>query len=138
MRTALKFREGKRDSSSLVYVLHKTCNQTFSLRSRESTVKKCTKKRDARAKLLFCVINLLLFLTSWLPSPSPSSLLKLPATTTATATRKQYGFNFIMQDNLQDINFAGTSLIYIHFFTVLARLHREDGDGNEKVTFKMN
>ena len=52
------------------------------------------------------------FLTSSLPSPSPSSLLKLPA------TRKQYGFNFIMQD----INFAGTSFIYIHFFTVLARL----------------
>ena len=72
------------------------------------------------------------FLTSWLPSPW--SLLKLPAKTTATATRKQYGFNFIMQD----INFAGTSLSYIHFFTVLARLHREDGDGNEKVTFKMN
>ena len=26
LRTALKFRERKRDSSSLVYVLHKTCN----------------------------------------------------------------------------------------------------------------
>ena len=35
--------------------------------------KKCTKKRDSRAKLLFCLINLLLF-------PSPSSLLKLPNT----------------------------------------------------------
>ena len=53
---------------------------------------------------------------------------------TATATRKQCGFNYIMQD----INFALASLIYIHFFTVLARLHREDGDGNEKVTFTMN
>ena len=40
------------------------------------TAKKCTKKRDARAKLLFCVINILLFLTFSLPSPS--SLLKLP------------------------------------------------------------
>ena len=40
------------------------------------TTKKCTKKRDARAKLLFCVINILLFLTFSLPSPS--SLLKLP------------------------------------------------------------
>ena len=39
-------------------------------------VKTCKKKRDARAKLLFCVINPLLFLTSSLPSPS--SLLKLP------------------------------------------------------------
>ena len=33
----------------------------FSRRSRARTVKKCTKKRDARAKLLFWVINLLLF-----------------------------------------------------------------------------
>ena len=40
------------------------------------TTKKCTKKRGARAKLLFCVINILLFLTFSLPSPS--SLLKLP------------------------------------------------------------
>ena len=37
-----------------VYVLHKTCNYAFSRRSRARTVKKCTKKRDARAKLLFC------------------------------------------------------------------------------------
>ena len=37
---------------------------TFSRRSRARTVKKCTKKRDARANLLFCVINLLLF---WRP-----------------------------------------------------------------------
>ena len=57
LRTALKFRERKRDSSLLVYVLHKTCNKAFSRRSRARTVKKCTKKRDARAKLLFCVIN---------------------------------------------------------------------------------
>ena len=34
------------------------------------------KKRDPRAKLLFCVINPIAFLTSWLPSPS--LLLKLP------------------------------------------------------------
>ena len=60
-RTALTFRERKRDSSSLVYVLHKTCNWAFSRRSRARTVKKCKKRRDARAKLLFCIINLLLF-----------------------------------------------------------------------------
>ena len=30
-----------------------------SLRSRATTAKKCTKKRDARAKLLFCYLNLL-------------------------------------------------------------------------------
>ena len=31
---------------------------------REVTTKKCTKKRDARAKLLFCLINLFLFTPS--------------------------------------------------------------------------
>ena len=31
---------------------------------REVTTKKCTKKRDPRAKLLFCVINLFLFTRS--------------------------------------------------------------------------
>ena len=31
---------------------------------REVTTKKCTKKRDARAKLLFCLINLFLFTRS--------------------------------------------------------------------------
>ena len=64
LRTTLKFRERKRDSSSLVCVVHKTCNEAFSRRSRARKVKKCTKKRDARAKLLFCTVNLLLF---WRP-----------------------------------------------------------------------
>ena len=54
LRTALKFRGRKRDSSSLVYVLHKTCKRAFSRRSRARTAKKCTKKRDARAKLFVC------------------------------------------------------------------------------------
>ena len=38
--------------SSLVYLL-----RVVSRRSRATTAKKCTKKRDARAKLLFCLIN---------------------------------------------------------------------------------
>ena len=38
--------------------------------------KKCTKKRDARAKFYFCSIAFLPF-----SLPSPSSLLKLPNTT---------------------------------------------------------
>ena len=57
-------------SSSLVYVLHKTWNWAFSRRSRAVTVKKCTKKRDARAELLFCLLNLLLLLTFSLLSAS--------------------------------------------------------------------
>ena len=36
----------------------------FSRRSRAVTANKCTKKRDARTKLLFCFINLLLFCRS--------------------------------------------------------------------------
>ena len=35
--------------------------KAFSRRSRAATAKKCTKKRDARAKLLFWLLNLLLF-----------------------------------------------------------------------------
>ena len=48
--------------------------------------KKCTKKRDACAKLLFCQSNhvsLLPFLM-----PLPSSLLKLPIDRCITATQK--------------------------------------------------
>ena len=40
--------------------------------------KKCPKRCDTRAKLLFCLQNLLLFLTFSLPSPSPLSDLKVP------------------------------------------------------------
>ena len=43
--------------------------------SRAATVKKCTKKHDARAKLLFCLLNLLRFFPFLLTSPLP--LLKL-------------------------------------------------------------
>ena len=67
--TALKFRKGKKNSSSHVYVLHQTCNEAFSRCSR------------ARAKLLFCFINLFLYLMTFsLPSLSvvaESSLVTL-------------------------------------------------------------
>ena len=33
--------------------------------SRAATVKKCTKKHDARAKLLFCLLNLQLYCTAF-------------------------------------------------------------------------
>ena len=48
----------------------------YSRCSRVTTAKKCTKKRDARAKLLFCLFNPIAFSPFSLPSPSP--LLKLP------------------------------------------------------------
>ena len=63
-------RKRKTISSSLVYVLHKTCNWIFSRRSRAVTAKKFTKKRAARAELLFCLLNLLLLLTFSLLSAS--------------------------------------------------------------------
>ena len=50
--------------SLLVFVLHKTWNQAFSCGSCAGTAKKCTKKCDAFAKLLFCLVKLLLFLLS--------------------------------------------------------------------------
>ena len=78
------FRRRKKISSSLVYVLHKTWVLAFSRRSRAVTpAKKCTKKRGARANLMFCLINLLLFLTFSLPWPS--SLLNLPTTNSKAA-----------------------------------------------------
>ena len=50
-------------------------------RSRAETAKKCTKKRDARTKLLFCQSKSTAFLTFSLSSPSSSSSLKLPSVT---------------------------------------------------------
>ena len=65
-----KKKERKREEiSSLVYFRSKKWKQAFSRRSRAVTAKKCTKKRDARAKL-FWLLNLLLFLTFSLSSPS--------------------------------------------------------------------
>ena len=65
-----KKKERKREEiSSLVYFRSKKWKQAFSRRSRAVTAKKCTKKRDARAKL-FWLLNLLPFLTFSLSSPS--------------------------------------------------------------------
>ena len=50
--------------------------KAFSHRSRAVMARKCTKKRDARAKLLFCQSKPIVFLPFSLTSPS--SLLKLP------------------------------------------------------------
>ena len=42
------------------------------------TAKKCTKKRNASAKLLFCQSKPIAFLPFSLPLPLPSSSVKLP------------------------------------------------------------
>ena len=59
--TAPKFRKRKKNSSSCVYVIHKTCHQEMSRPSRAVKANKCTKKCNARAELLFWLQNLLLF-----------------------------------------------------------------------------
>ena len=64
LSTISKFIKRKKILSLLVYVLPKTWNKAFSRGSRSVTAKKYTKKRDARAKLLFCLVKLLLFLLS--------------------------------------------------------------------------
>ena len=67
-------------------------DQAFSRRSRAVTVKKCTKKRDARAELLFCQSKPIAFLPFSLTSPS--SLLKLPSGCNRSGSRLQgcYGY----------------------------------------------
>ena len=64
LSTISKFIKRKKILSLLVYVLHKTWNEVSSRGSRAVTAKKYTRKRDARAKLLFCSVKLLLFLLS--------------------------------------------------------------------------
>ena len=63
--TAPKFRKRKKNSSSLVYVFHKTWNYAFSRRSRAKKAMKCTKKCDARANVLLCLTSLLSSLFSF-------------------------------------------------------------------------
>ena len=71
-KTASKFRKRKRKSLSCDHVLDKAWNLALSRCSPAATAKKCTKKRDACAKLLFCQTNPIASLPFSLPS-----LLKL-------------------------------------------------------------
>ena len=59
--TIFKLRKRDKISSLLVCVLHKTRNKAFLRRGHAKTGKKCTKKRDTSAKLVFCFLNLLIF-----------------------------------------------------------------------------
>ena len=59
--TNSKLRKKNKISSLLVHALHKTLNKAFSRRSRAKTRNNCTKKCEARAKLLFCLLNVLFF-----------------------------------------------------------------------------
>ena len=66
LKTASKIRKRKSKQLSCVHFFMFSTKGKFAWafsrrRSRAVTVKKCTKRRDARAELLFCVVNLLLF-----------------------------------------------------------------------------
>ena len=64
-RVKMSDSEKKSEQEHVRHFLHKTCNQEvsgrFTLQSCKTTAKKCTKKCAARAKLLFCSLDLLLF-----------------------------------------------------------------------------
>ena len=81
--TTLKFKKRKKNSSSLVYVLHKTWNSAFSRCSRVETAEKRTRKVWCTCKFVVLLNKAIAFWTFSLPSPS--LLLKLPNTPTAPA-----------------------------------------------------
>ena len=56
-----RLRERNKISFLLAYILHKTWNWALLCYSGAKTAKKCTKKCDALAKLLFCLLNLFFF-----------------------------------------------------------------------------
>ena len=55
------FSKRKKNSSSCVYVLHKTSHQEISRPSRAVTTKKWTKKCNACADMLFCLFFFFFF-----------------------------------------------------------------------------
>ena len=75
---------------------------TFTRCSRATTAKKCTKKRDARAKLLFCQFKPIAFLLFSLPSPS--SLLKLHSNNGRDRVQWKRQWHTVTKDNDNDPN----------------------------------
>ena len=62
MGTALKFKKRKKNSSSRVYVLLKTCNEALSRGNRAVTAKKyILKKCDGHLELFFCLSEPIFF-----------------------------------------------------------------------------
>ena len=61
LNSTSKFRKRKKNLSSCVYSLHKTSHQEISRPSRAVTATKGNKKCNARAELLFWLLNFLVF-----------------------------------------------------------------------------
>ena len=75
-RTLSKLRKRIRKLLPCVHDLHKTWKEAFSCRSRVAMAKKCPKRRDARAELLFCQSTKPIAFSPFSLTPT-SSLLKL-------------------------------------------------------------
>ena len=91
------------------------------------TAKKCTKKRDARAKLLFCQSKPIAFLPFSLPSPLSLLKLAISGFTIATAINVPLGRNLFRKKKeerksaLQATVYFGSSLmvdtpVHVHVF----------------------
>ena len=78
----------------------KTRNEALSGCSRATTAQKCTKKRDARAELLFCLSKPIAFLPFSLPSPS--SLLKLHSNNGRDHVQWKRQWHTVTNDNDND------------------------------------
>ena len=81
--------------------------------------RKCTKKCDARAKLLFSLTNLFLCLPCLLPSPLSLGSFSNDDGDSNQNVKQSKGLDW------QNNNFARASLFFVHFFAVTARLRRE-------------
>ena len=85
------------------------------------------KKRDARAKSLFCLSKPIAFFPS--PLPSPSLLLKLPNRELKIRRRRRQRQRELHKSNRfndQNNNFARASRFFVHFFADTVRLRREN------------
>ena len=112
--TIAKLKQRNKISSLLVYVLHKPQNLAFSRRSHAKTGKKCTKKRDARAKLLFCSLNQLIFFMFTLPSaPLDLKLRTMPCAQKVVFFQRNVFQNSIFK------------LIHLHFVRCSCRSMRK-------------
>ena len=76
-------------------------NLAVSRCSRTTTAEKCTKKRYARAKLLFCLSEPIDFLTFSFPLPSTSPLRKLPKIKHGRVSREYFYRESFKENKMQ-------------------------------------
>ena len=138
------------------YVLHKTWNQVFSRRSREITAAKCTRKCNARAKLLFCLSRPFF---SWFGLPSTcvrrvktvienaSSQKRSPVEISGNAVLL-YSCGWMKHENTSSFENDNVTMLVTskcacshhrwYSFQSLGTLRSDDGDGSENVAEEVN